>query len=97
MGNGSAPGLSGWTGDMLKVIYSDANCRKGLAKLIADICNGDLPDGAKQYILPSHLIPIPKPNHSVRPISMGEIFYRTAAKYAVNSVADVIANVLGPI
>jgi hypothetical protein len=97
--NGSAPGLSGWTGDMLKVLYDDENCRAGLAQLIADFCNGELPDQAKEYILPSHLVPIPKPNQpsSVRPISMGEIFYRAAANYAVGLVSDVIADVLGPI
>lgn len=97
MANGSAPGLSGWTGDMLKVIYDDSSCRKGLAHLISDICNGGLPDEVKEYILPSHLVPVPKPNQSIRPISMGEIFYRAAAHYAVNSVSHVIADVLGPI
>lgn len=96
MANGSAPGLSGWTGDMLKVIYSDARCRKGLAQLIQDICNGVLSDEAKQYILPSHLVPVPKPNRSIRPISMGEIFYRAASHYAVDSVSHVIADTLGP-
>ena len=97
MANGSAPGISGWTGDMLKVLYDDRNCRFGLAQLISDICNGELPDEAKEYILPSHLVPVPKPNQSIRPVSMGEIFYRAAANYAVNSVSHIIADVLGPI
>jgi hypothetical protein len=95
--NGSAPGLSGWTGDMLKVIYPDRDCRIGLAKLICDISNGDLPEEAKEYLLPSHLIAIPKPNKSLRPISMGEIFYRVAALKAVTTVSETAAKLLGPI
>ena len=85
--NGSAPGVSGWTGDMLKAIYPDRDCRKGLARLVCDIINGHLPEEAKQYLLPSHLVAVPKPNtvSSIRPISMGEIFYRLAALHAVSS------------
>lgn len=95
--NGSAPGLSGWTGDMLKVIYPDRDCRVGLAKLICDISNGDLPEEAKEYLLPSHLIALPKPTQSIRPISMGEIFYRVAALKAVTTVSEVAAKILSPI
>src|SRR4029077_5874317 len=70
-----------------------------LALLIADICNGTLPDEAKEYILPSHLVAVTKPksNTSIRPISMGEIFYRAAANYAVRRVTEAAARILGPI
>jgi hypothetical protein len=97
MASGASPGLSGWTGDMLKAIYPNSICREGLALLIADICNGALPDEAKEYILPSHLVPVTKPNKSIRPISMGEIFYRAAANFAVRKVTATAAEILGPI
>ena len=101
--NGASAGLSGWTGDMLKAIYPNSICREGLALLLTDICNGTLPEEAKQYILPSHLVPIAKPGtnsqstNSIRPISMGEIFYRAAASYAVQRVTDAAAQILSPI
>jgi len=84
---------------MLKAIYPDRDCRKGLARLVCDITNGHLPEEAKQYLLPSHLVAVPKPNtvSSIRPISMGEIFYRLAALHAVSAVKDAAAKILAPI
>lgn len=97
MADGASPGLSGWTGDMLKEIYPNPTCREGLALLLTDICNGALPDAAKEYLLPSHLVPVLKPNKSIRPISMGEIFYRAAASYIVATVKETAASLLDPI
>ena len=97
LSNGSAPGLSGWTGDMLTVLLSSRDCKRGLARLICDINNGTLPESAKQYLLPSHLIGIPKSNGSIRPISMGEVFYRAAALYGISQVTEAAASILSPI
>src|SRR4029077_16785566 len=47
---------------------------------------------------PSHLIGIPKPRvSSIRPISMGEVFYRAAASYGISQVSDAVAGILAPI
>ncbi|MCW3101384.1 MAG: uncharacterized protein JWL77_7002 [Chthonomonadaceae bacterium] len=97
LNNGSAPGTSGWTGDMLVCLLGNKVCRHGLAKLICDMMNGTLPEEAKQYLLPSHLIGIPKPNDKIRPISMGEVFYRAAALYGINSVIEEVGTILAPI
>jgi len=44
---------SGWSGDMAKVLTRDDTCIKGLAALVNDIINGDLPMQAKDlyYLL----------------------------------------------
>lgn len=97
MNNGSAPGISGWTGDMLVTLIANKDCKYGLAQLICDIINGKIPEEAKDYLLGSHLIPIPKPDGRIRPISIGEIFYRTAASYAITQVKEEIGSILAPI
>lgn len=97
MNNGSSPGISGWTGDMLVTLLTNKVCRYGLAQLISDMNNGKLPEDAKPYLLPSHLIALPKPVNKIRPISMGEVFYRAAALHGINSVIDEVATVLAPI
>jgi hypothetical protein len=42
MANGAAPGPSGWTAGMVRVLTEDADCFTGLAMLIQDISNGAL-------------------------------------------------------
>jgi hypothetical protein len=94
LNRGSAPGISGWTGDMMVLLLTNKICRWGLAQLLTDIVNGRLPEEAKQYILPSHLIALPKDDNRIRPISIGEIFYRAAAAFAIEASADVLAEVM---
>ena len=60
MVNGSAPGPSGWTAEMVRVLTEDPDCLTGLAMLIQDITNGNLPDSIKPFLLPSDLIGLDK-------------------------------------
>src|SRR4051794_26020724 len=82
---------------MLVTLLANRVCRFGLAQLLADIIDGRLPEEAKQYLLSSHLIPLPKDDNRIRPISIGEIFYRVAAYIAIDSISEVIGTVLSPI
>ena len=45
--NGSAPGPSGWTGELLAPLVDDAECMASLAVLVEDILNGVLDDNAR--------------------------------------------------
>jgi len=96
--NGSAPGPSGWTTEMVGVLTDDEDCLAGLAMLIQDITNGTLPDSTKDFVLPSNLIGLDKHNGaSVRPIAIGEVFYRIAAYRGQLYVQHVIKDLLQPI
>jgi hypothetical protein len=87
--NGSAPGPSGWTGHHLHVLMEDEDCAKGITALITDIRNGALTGrDVRNRLLASALIPISKPNGSLRPIAMCETFYKTAALYAMSEVQE---------
>ena len=98
MANGAAPGPSGWTAEMVRVLTEDADCFTGLAMLIQDISNGALPDSVKPFLLPSILIGIDKnAGASVRPIAIGEIFYRIAAYRGQLVVQKVAQSILQPI
>ena len=87
LNNGSAPGLSGWTFDMLNTISQDNVCLEGIKCIVSDIINGKLPLAARDMILSSQLIAIPKKDSSkIRPIAVGECIYRLAATYAMSLV-----------
>jgi hypothetical protein len=90
--NGSSAGLSGWNADHLIVLVNDTTCMSGLAKLVCDILNDRLSDEARQYVVACHLVCLPKDNdeNNLRPIAIGEIFYRLAAAIAYSLCSTTI-------
>ena len=86
---GAAPGPSGWTAELLLTLFEDRFCAEALSSVISAICNGKLPKQAKQWqpLLASRLIGIPKSDHGIRPISIGEALYRLASSYMSDLVA----------
>ena len=94
--NGSAPGLSGWTAEHLRVLINDTSCMSGLAKLVSDIVNNRLSTRARSYIIATKLIGITKKGdrQKLRPIAIGETFYRLAAAIAYQKCGSVIAEKL---
>jgi hypothetical protein len=80
--NGSTPGPSQWSGHMLRVLTADPTCMESLMDLMNDIINGKIPAAARSFLMSSRLIAIYKDaeQESVRPIAIGEIFYRLASR-----------------
>src|SRR6185437_1376812 len=82
--NGSAPGPSGWTGHHLHTLMQDEECKLGITALLTDICNARFESNdIRRRLLASVLIPASKPNHSIRPIAMGEVFYKATGHYVM--------------
>jgi len=79
--NGSAPGISGWSGAHLALIFS--SCTKeavqGLHLLIRDICNGAFNGELHRRLQACCLTPLSKKNGGVRPIAIMEVFTKCAA------------------
>ena len=95
--NGSAAGPSGWTGGLLAALVESDLCRLGIVALLKDILNGNIPDAARQYLLASRLVAITKPDSdSLRPIAVGELFYRLAAVIAGSRAGAAAAQLLAP-
>src|SRR4029078_1476952 len=84
LANGSAPGPSGWTGELLRALVDDDVCVTGLASIVTDIINGRPSSASRSYLLPSTSIALSKPNNGIRPLAIGESLYRLAGRYAVN-------------
>jgi len=93
LANGSTPGPSKWTGEMIADI-SDSPCLLGVRLLVQDLINGDIPRGdVRHQLLASRLVPIAKSDGGVRPIAMGEAIFKLAALYAISLIHQVIKSV----
>lgn len=93
--NGSAPGPSGWTGEMMATIARNDDCLAGIAALLNDIRNGTLPDEARPYLLSARLMAVDK-NPGIRPIAVGEAFYRAASITLLTANESIITRALQP-
>ena len=78
---GASPGPSGWTAEHLLLLFQDKPCAEAITAITSDICNGFLPHAARDWLVGSRLIAIPKDDTGVRPISIGEALYRLASAY----------------
>ena len=95
--NGSSPGPSGWTGELLLALTGDPDCLAGIVALVEDIINGLLDDRARSVLLASTLIATEKEAGGVRPIAIGEVFYRVACQYVLHLVRPQVPGLLEPI
>jgi len=94
--NGSAPGPSGWSGDLLSLLGHDDTCLQSLSVLVQDIMNGLVPDAIRPHLLACKLIGIPKPNNGVRPIAMAEPLVKLSLHYASSRTNNAIVDILAP-
>ena len=95
--NGSAPGPSGWTGELVAPLIDDPECLDGLGALTTDIINGALEDTSRSLLMASLLIAGAKPNGGVRPIAVSEAFYKLSTMYAISLVGDALPTIFEPI
>ncbi len=72
LANGSAPGGSGWTGDLLLALRDDHDCLVAMGLLVKDIINGTLTGRARDLLVTCVLFAVKKPSGAPRPIAMGE-------------------------
>ncbi len=86
LANGSSPGPSGWTGDLLLALIDDHDCLIGLGTLVKDIINGSLTGAARDLLVSSTLIATKKSSGGFRSIAMGESFYMLACLYTFSLV-----------
>ena len=99
MAKGKAPGLSGWTAEMILPLLNDSTCMQGLQMLFLDIANGEVfaPRHSRDLILACNLIPARKKNTQIRPIAIGGIFYRVTAKWLLDLCKKEFSDTFEPI
>ena len=96
MANGAAPGRSGWTGSLLAALVDDPECLDGLTAITSWIVNGKLTGRVKRKLLTSVLVGIDKPDGGIRPIAIGESFYKMAVLYTLAVNDKETKDALGP-
>ena len=96
--NGARGGPSGWGGNMIAVLADFPKCRIGLLRLLQDIINGNIPVSVQPHLLACRLVASNKahPSTGIRPIAVGEVFYRLAAIAAVHRVVNTASTLLQP-
>jgi hypothetical protein len=95
--NGSSPGVTGWTGELMAHLADDDICIKGLASLVRDIIKGCLPSDTRTLLLSCTLYAGRKRNSDgVRPLAPGEPFIKLADLYALSLVQRALPDVLDP-
>jgi Reverse transcriptase (RNA-dependent DNA polymerase) len=88
MPKGSAPGPSGWTYEHIRAAaLASEDAFEAVRRLVNLILSGELPYLAE--LLDSTLIAFKKPGGGIRPIAIGEVFYRLAALSGMAAVPDV--------
>ena len=88
LGKARAPGCSGWTYELLQAAMINETCKAGICLLINLIANGQLSSACAEMLLATRDVPIAKRSAGVRPLGIGECFYRVAAKLVCGRIAD---------
>jgi hypothetical protein len=79
----TAPGISGWTVPLLRQAIKMPNFARFMVSLTASMAKGTAPGSS--MLCTSRLTPLLKPDGGVRPIAVGELFYRLATKAILKS------------
>jgi hypothetical protein len=81
---------------MLSCIADDPSCVEHFSVLVSHIVNNELPASAKAMLTSSSLVALGKKGGGVRPIAIGELFYRISAQYTMCLVSSSIKAAVGP-
>ena len=78
MAKGAAPGPTGTTDSILRILLDDEVCSLSLCHMITDLINGSLSEEVMKRVKRARLVAIPKPGNGIRPIAVGEVWLKLA-------------------
>jgi len=93
---GAAPGPSGYGSNFIQVLAADAACVTAMAVLIGHIVNNKLPPAVRNLLNTCILVSLEKDGGGRRPVAMGDMFYRMAARFALSLVLEPAQRSLRP-
>jgi hypothetical protein len=93
---GAAAGPSGYGSNHLRVLADDAACVTAMAVLISHIVNDKLPATVRSLLNTCTLVSLEKQGGGRRPVAMGDMFYRMAARFALSLVLQPAQRALRP-
>jgi hypothetical protein len=101
MKTGTAPGIDGWTTEMLQTLSENSASVAMLADLCTDIANGAIPVEARDLLLQARLVPILKsvdPENNTptwRPITCGNALLKLVARMMLAKVQRPVKELMG--
>ena len=93
---GAAPGPSGYGSNFIQVLATDAACVSAMAVLVGHIVNDMLPATVRSLLNTCVLVSLEKEGGGRRPVAMGDMFYRMAARFALSLVLEPAQRALRP-
>jgi len=93
---GAAPGPSGYGSNFIQVLAADTACVAAMAVLIGHIVNDKLPATVRNLLNTCILVSLEKDGGGRRPVAMGDMFYRMAARFALSLVLEPAQCALRP-
>jgi hypothetical protein len=94
---GASPGPSGWGYNYLSALASDTYCVQAFALFIQQIVNNTLPAAVRKLLTTSFVVSLEKPeSDGRRPIAIGDMFVRLAARYALSMVTKDAQRAMSP-
>ena len=95
---GAAAGASGWGSNFAAVLANDVPCVTAMAVLVSHIVNNKLPATVRDLLNTCLLVSLVKPGSGDgrRPVAIGDMFYRMAARFALSLVMESAQRALRP-
>ena len=94
--SGAAPGVSGYASNFIRVLATDIHCVQALAYFTQQMYNNTLPPAVRTLLTCCLVVSLEKPNGGRRPIAIGDMFYKFAARYALTLVVDDARRIVHP-
>src|SRR4051812_25310896 len=97
MAAGVAPGPSGWTADLLKILAEDPACLRPVTAMLVDIANNRLAGSVRNRLTLCNLIALPKDDKNIRPIAMGDALLKLAGRLVMAQHRDALVRHFAPL
>ena len=91
-----SPGPNGSRFEHWGVLTSDSQAMEAAAEVVVDFMLGMCPPEALEANLGARLLALGKPGGGVRPVAMGSVVRRLAARAACSFAKDWVADAVGP-
>ena len=94
---GSAPGPTGTTDIIIRLLLDDEICCVSMCHMLADLINGFLSKQVMNRLKRSRLVAIPKVDKGIRPICVGEVFLKLAGIVLVARHEHTLEKLFAPL
>ena len=97
MAKGAAPGPTGTTDSIMRLLLDDEICCSSLCHMFTDLINGGLSKEVMHRLKRARIVAIPKPSGGVRPIAVGETMLKLAEIILLQRYEKTLLPLFAPI